>query len=712
MDEWAKLWYNLHEAYTALSVIAGFPEFGREMDMKDKIKVKGQLSGYLAWPLLLSLFVIAANVVIALVDDLAGWVMLFFTLIYLLVAAWICFYSRRRILGGLVEFSAEYAWIQKQLLTDMDLPYALADEEGRVIWMNRAFRGVMGLEKNSRKMLPAIFPEVTRADLATDDEAVAVHTSYGGFKFRLILRPMYVSGTEKEDKEALVGREKLLAVYLFDETEILRCRKEITDEKMVAGLIYLDNYEEALESVEEVRRSLLTALIDRKINKYIGSMDGVVKKLEKDKYFFTIKQKYMEQIQEERFSILEEVKGVNIGNEMAVTLSIGIGLNGESYSQNYEYARDAIDMALGRGGDQAVVKDAGRIQYYGGKAQQLEKATRVKARVKAHAMRELMETKDKLLIMGHKMSDIDSFGAAVGIYRIATALNKKAHIIINEVTTSVQPMMNRFLESPDYPEDMFLNGGQAAEHVDGSTMLVVVDVNRPSITDAPELLKMVKTIVVLDHHRQGSEVINNAVLSYVEPYASSACEMVAEVLQYIADGIKIRPAEADAMYAGIVIDTNNFTNQTGVRTFEAAAYLRRCGADVTRVRKMFRDDMVDYRAKASAVASAEVYRDAFSIGVCPADGLKSPTIVGAQAANELLEIKGIKASMVLTEYHDVVYVSARSIDEVNVQVMMEKLGGGGHRSIAGAQLSGVSIEEAKRRVKDVIDEMLQKGDIS
>ena len=253
---------------------------------------------------------------------------------------------------------------------------------------------------------------------------------------------------------------------------------------------------------------------------------------------------------------------------------------------------------------------------------------------------------------------------------------------------------------------------RSAELVDAATMLVVVDVNRPSITDAPALLRMVKSIVVLDHHRQSSEIIDNAVLSYVEPYASSACEMVAEVLQYIADNIRIRPAEADAMYAGIVIDTLNFTNQTGVRTFEAAAYLRRCGADITRVRKMFRENMAEYQAKADAVRRAEVYREAFAISVCPAEGLASPTIVGAQAANDLLEINGIKASVVLTEYNHVIYLSARSIDEVNVQVMMEILGGGGHRTVAGAQLEGVTIEQARAKVKDAIDEMRKKGEVS
>ena len=397
---------------------------------------------------------------------------------------------------------------------------------------------------------------------------------------------------------------------------------------------------------------------------------------------------------------------------MAVTLSIGLGMNGESYSQNYEYARTAIDMALGRGGDQAVVKDGERIQYYGGKAQQVEKTTRVKARVKAHALRELMETKDRLLIMGHRLTDIDSFGAAIGIYRIATALNKKANVILNEVTSSVRPMMDRFIDNPDYPEDIFLTGAQAAELVDGNTILVVVDVNRPSITDAPELLSLVRTVVVLDHHRQSSEIIENAVLSYVEPYASSACEMVAEILQYIADGIRIKSAEADAMYAGIVIDTNNFTNQTGVRTFEAAAFLRRNGADVVRVRKLFRDDLDDYKAKAEAVREAEIFEGCFAISICPSEGIESPTVVGAQAANELLDIAGIKASIVMTVYNGTIFLSARSIDEVNVQVMMEKLGGGGHRTIAGAQLKDITLEEARDRVKAVIKEMIEKGDVS
>ncbi len=682
--------------------------------MNEKTKIKGQLGLYLQWPLFLGILVILTNIAVAAFSAAAGLTMSIFTLLYFVTAVFLYAYKRKKLLADLIEFSADYAWVQKRLLSDLDLPYAMVDETGRLLWMNERFAELIKEEKGGNRTLLTLFPDITKEELSGIEESVSLHTSFRESKYRMDLKPVLMDSKEQASGILETGKQKnsLVAVYLFDETEVLKYRQEIDDQKMVAGLIYLDNYDEALESVEEVRRSLLMALINRKINKYISGMTGVVKELEKDKYFFAIKQHYIPELREQRFSILEEVKAVNIGNEMSVTLSIGLGMGGETYGQNYEFARMAIDMALGRGGDQAVIKSAEKIEYFGGKSQQQEKTTRVKARVKAHALRELMESKDRLLIMGHRLSDVDSFGAAIGIYRIATALNKKAHVVINEITSSVRPVMERFLNNQDYPDDLFLNGEQAAELVDANTILVVVDVNRPSITDAPQLLQMVKTIVVLDHHRQSSEIIDNAVLSYVEPYASSACEMVAEVLQYIADGIRVKPQEADAMYAGIVIDTNNFNNQAGVRTFEAAAYLRRNGADITRVRKLFRDDMVNYKARAQAVNQAEVFEEAFAISECPADGIENPTIVAAQAANELLEIKGIKASIVMSQYNGMIYLSARSIDEVNVQVMMERLGGGGHRAVAGAQLKEMNIEEAKEKLKEVIREMMEKGEVS
>ncbi len=396
---------------------------------------------------------------------------------------------------------------------------------------------------------------------------------------------------------------------------------------------------------------------------------------------------------------------------MAVTISIGVGFDGLTYSQNYEFARAAVDLALGRGGDQAVVKTNEQIKYYGGKSQQVEKNTRVKARVKAHALREIIMTKDRVLIMGHRMGDVDSFGSALGIYRIAKTLDRKAHIVLRDPTASVQIMTDMFENQEGY-EDMIVTPEQAMNLAGGSTVLVVVDVNKPSITECPELIKMCKSIVVLDHHRQGTETIENATLSYIEAYASSACEMVTEVLQYISDSIKVPADEADCLYAGMMVDTNNFMTKTGVRTFEAAAYLRRAGADVTRVRKLFRDDASEYMAKADTVSHAMVYQKYYAMSVNrPNDKITSPTVIGAQAANELLNIKGIKASFVFTDYQDQIHISARSIDEVNVQIIMERMGGGGHMNVAACQLDNTTVEDAMDRLKEVIDQMIEEGEI-
>ncbi|MDE5599232.1 MAG: DHH family phosphoesterase, partial [Lachnospiraceae bacterium] len=464
------------------------------------------------------------------------------------------------------------------------------------------------------------------------------------------------------------------------------------------------------ESVEEVRRSLLIALIDRKVNKYIAALDGICKKIEKDKYLIIMRKKAAVLLQENRFDLLEDVKTVNIGNEMAVTLSIGVGLSGLTYAQNYEFARNAIDLALGRGGDQAVVKMPENVMYYGGKSQQIEKSTRVKARVKAHALKEIISIKDEVYVMGHRLGDTDSFGAAVGIYRIAKTLGKQAHIVLNDITASMQPMVEMFRNNDDYEDDMIVNSSQALEMIGGNAVLVVVDVNKPSITECPDLLKRCNSIVVFDHHRQGSEIIENATLSYIEAYASSTCEMVSEILQYISDTLRIKSEEADCLYAGMIIDTNNFMTKTGVRTFEAAAFLRRNGADVTRVRKLFRDDAAEYKAKADAVSQAEIYRQSYAISICKGEHVQSPTIVGAQAANELLNIKGIKASFVMTAYNGAIYVSARSIDEVNVQLVMERMGGGGHMNIAGCQVQG-SVEDAIGMLKQTLDTMIEEREL-
>ena len=683
--------------------------------MKNSVKLKGRLKSYLQSSLYLGFLLIAVDVLIYMIDYRAGLILSGFIIFYIAIILSMMFYNKPIIMNELVSFATQYGQIQRRLLRDLELPHALLDDGGKIIWTNIAFEKMVHQDKGYRKSVTSLFPSITKDKLPgiNEEDEVEFDVEYDSGNY--IAKMKKISLKEMAENSDIIeakGYEGyLIALYLFDETALKIALKEVDNQSLAVMLIYLDNYDEALESVEEVRRSLLIALIDRKVNKYIAAMDGICRKLEKDKYFVIMRKEAAIQLQENRFDLLEEVKTVNIGNEMAVTISIGMGLDGLSYTQNYEFARNAVDIALGRGGDQAVVKMPENVAYYGGKSQQVEKSTRVKARVKAHALKEIIAVKDEIFVMGHRMGDADSFGAAVGIYRVAEVLNKKAHIVLNDVGAAIQPMVDTFLNNSGYEEDMIINNARALEMVGSNAVLVVVDVNKPSITECPELLKRCKSVVVLDHHRQGSEIIENATLSYIEAYASSACEMVSEILQYIGDNLKLRPEEADCMYSGIMIDTNNFMTKTGVRTFEAAAFLRRNGADVTRVRKLFRDDAAEYKAKADAVSQAEIYRKSYAISVCTADDVASPTVVGAQAANELLNIKGIKASFILTPYNGIIYISARSIDEVNVQVIMERMGGGGHMNVAGAQMENGTIEEGIVTIKRTLDAMIAEGEL-
>jgi len=680
--------------------------------MKRNVKLKGPLRMYVRWPLYLTALLIAANVGVYLMSSHAGLFMAVFVLVYAIIAGILYAHNKPIAYTELVTFATQYGQIQKNLLKELSIPYALLESDGKIIWMNKKFTEVTGKNAAYSRFIGTVFPELNRNVLpSTEDPSVFLELTYGESDFRVEMKRITMG--EALESSGLLNEmdfeECLIALYLFDITEINRYIRENQEQRMAAGLVYIDNYDEALENVEEVRTSLLVALIERKINKYFNAYDGIVRKLEKDRFFIVMQEKALTQIRENKFDLLQDIKTVNIGNEMAITLSISIGSGGASYMDCMEYARSAMDLALARGGDQAVVKAKDQITYYGGKTQQVEKNTRVKARVKAQAFREIVEAKDKVVVMGHKLPDADAFGAAVGIYRAVKTLNKKAYIVVNEVSTSVRPMLEAFEELNSGEPNIVIKSSQAREVVDRNTAVIVVDTNRPSYTECEDILSMTPTVVVFDHHRRGSEIISHAVLSYIEPNASSACEMVAEILQYFADNVRLKGGEADCIYAGIMIDTDNFVTKTGVRTFEAAAFLRRCGADVTRVRKMFRNDMSEYKARAEAVRHAEVYRG-FALSVCPGKGLVSPTIVGAQAANELLNIIGVRASIVLTEYNGRIYVSARSIDEVNVQIIMEKMGGGGHLNVAGAQLE-CSLEEAMGLVRETLDKMFEEGEL-
>ncbi|MBP5332434.1 MAG: DHH family phosphoesterase [Lachnospiraceae bacterium] len=685
--------------------------------MDRKKKLLPLLRSILMWPIGLMALLVFMNIYMYIIDVRAGVVATVFILIY--GGAFAVFYmvKRKRLISDLVTFAVNYGTIQRRLSSELELPYALIDREGSILWADKSFIWLVGEKVKTRQPITDFFPSLDESCIPDVNSDKEVYLDFGEKNFRVLLKDVAVEGLGSDsfwssEKHAPADSEegRLIAVYLYDETVINSLKREISDKETVVGLVYIDNYDEALDSVQEERRSFFAAMLGRRINKYFLNYEALIRQLEKDKYILVLQNRYLEELKETRFPILDELRSVNIGNEISATLCIGIGVNASGLNQSYEEARAAIDLALGRGGDQVVIRGGDMIEYFGGKSSSVEKNTRVKSRVKAQALREIMETKDRVLIMGHSVGDADSFGTAVGVYKIAASLNKEAHIVIGDSTGAYDVMLNRFKGNPEYP-NMIITPAEALEMCDNMTLVVVVDVNRPSHTECPELIERSRSVVVLDHHRQSGEAIENPALSYIEPSASSASEIITEIIQYIGTGVKLKQQDADAIFAGIMIDSNNFQAKTGIRTFEAAAFLRHSGADVVRIRKAFRTDMHEYMAKARAIADSEIFMDNYAFAECTPDGLDSPTVIGAQIANELMDVSNIKASFVFTNYNDTIYVSARSIDEVNVQVIMEKLGGGGHMSVAGVQFSDCTVPEAMDRVKEVLKNMIEKGEL-
>ena len=683
--------------------------------MKHRMRLRGNLKTYLRWPLFFGILLILMTIQLFSVSVRSGVIGIGYTILYLMIAGLINFSGRRKLKKDLIEFATNYGEMQMRMMKTLTVPFAILSEDGHMLWGNDEFVSVIVNKKAARRNIANIFEEITLDSLPDSDEVKVVHVRTEDKYYRVVMKLVESDNagegdTVKTDINQLMDNSRLISVFLYDETDIMELEQKREAENLVVGLLYIDNYDELIDSIDEIRQSLIMALIDRKINKYMQGIDAISKKLEKDKFLFMFKQSYLSEICSNRFAILEEIRDINLGNESSATISIGIGVGRDTFVERYDLARAAIDLALGRGGDQAVVKSIDQEKFYGGKSVQIERNTRVKARVKAHALKELIEGKERVVVMGHSIGDVDSFGASIGIYRIAKTLNRKANVVLNEVSQSVKPIRDRFY-TKEYEEDMIITGDEAKELVDENTVLVIVDVNRASYTECPELIEQAQAVVVIDHHRQAGDAIDKAVLFYIEPYASSASEMVAEISQYIGSGLKLKSAEAEAMYAGIMIDTNYFSNKTGVRTFEAMAYLRRNGADAVRIRKAFREDIDEYKIRAAAIQDTELYEGVFAIAESKSEGIESPTVFASKIANSLLDISNVKASFVLTKYRGKVYISARSIDEVNVQVMMERLGGGGHINMAGAQLENVEVEEAKNMIKQEIDSMIEEGEI-
>lgn len=678
--------------------------------MKQNKKVSTQIK----FSLWLSIIMVAAFLMVGFsvirIRPVFGYMTIAGAFVFLVLAVIHYEYFEKMASAELLAAGFEQGQVQKNLLKELPIPYVLTDDDGLIIWFNGSFAEMAG-EKTEKKNITQMFASLYKKVFPKPGVTKEFCITSDGKKYRVECKSIRMSEEDGSGEETVSDDNVLLAFYFFDETQLMEYREESQSKRMVAGLIYIDNYEEVLENMEEVRQSLLLALVERKVIRYMQGLDAIVKKFEKDKFLFVFEEKNLQKLMESKFSLLDEVRMINIGNELSMTLSISVGVNAPTYVDTYESARIAMDLALGRGGDQAVVKDGDSISYYGGKTQKVEKSTRVKARVKAHALREIIMTHDKIFIMGHKLPDADAVGAALGLYRLAKTFDKTTYIVMDKDCAAIRPIIEGILADSGTEEFPFISNEQALSLKDASSMLIIVDVNRPGMTECPDLIKQIQTIVVLDHHRQSNDTIKKAVVSYVEPYASSSCEMVAEILQYIPDKPKLRSMEADALYSGILVDTDNFVVKAGVRTFEAAAYLRRAGADVTRVRKMFREDMDSCKIRSDIINRAEVYYDEFAISTFDGREVDGATVIGAKAANALLDVQGIRGSFVVTQLAGCIYISARSIDDLNVQIIMEKFGGGGHLTVAAAQLTDRTMGEAVNDLKNLLASMRQEGDI-
>ena len=499
--------------------------------------------------------------------------------------------------------------------------------------------------------------------------------------------------------------EYMMILYFIDETEKVKLKQENEDKKICVGIIMIDNYEEVTQRVDAEQKTQLMAKVESTIYDWVNETNGILVKADRDTYVYVFEQKNLEKIKEEKFAILDSIKNLVRKDKIQLTLSIAISNEGDTERDVYKSASAAMDVILGRGGDQAVIRQNGKYLFFGGKVEEVEKRTKVKARIVAHALEELIKENDKIMIMGHTNPDIDAIGSALGIYRIAKTLEKEAKIVANVETPSIKDLYESI---KDQYQEVFISSETALAQVDSGTLIIVVDTHKKTYVESPELLTKTNKIVIIDHHRRSADFIDNSILTFQEVYASSAAELVTEIIQYTQNEVELSEVEAEALYAGIMMDTKNFTFKTGVRTFEAAAYLRRCGVDIIKVKKWFQSDLESYNTISEIVRKAEIVRDSIGISIYDVQE-KETSLICAKAADELLTIGNITASFVLGLMEDgKVCISGRSIGDVNVQMILEKLGGGGHITLAGAQLENVPIDEAKQELISKINEYFEE----
>ena len=625
-------------------------------------------------------------------------------LIFMAVVAYSYYANNRRkseISETLQDLTLSVDTAAKSSLINSPFPLIIMESNGNVIWRSAKFISEFeGFDINQylTNLIDDIKSDIEETEKDdTKEKQISRHIELNDKHYEVLGKFVHSRKYDKKHDD-----KYMMMLYFIDETEIVKLKEEYKDSKSCVTIIMIDNYEETMQQLESEEKPQVTAEIDKCIYEWTDKSNGVLIKSDRDRYVYLFEQRYFEKVKQDKFSILDKVKDIETKENVQITLSIAISNDGMTDKEKYKSAQAAMDIVLGRGGDQAVIRENEIYKFYGGRAQEVEKRTKVKARVVAHALENLIKDASKVMVMGHTNPDIDSMGSSMGIYRLAKSLGKKAYIIDSSETNTLQSFKNDLAKESEY-EDILITKEVAEENIDKETLVVVVDTHKTTYVEAPELLKRTDKIVIIDHHRRSADYIENATLTFQEVYASSAAELVTELLQYAEVHVDLKTIEAESLYAGIMMDTKNFTFKTGVRTFEAAAYLRRCGVNIIRVKKWFQSNLDTFNKIAGIVKKAEIVNETIAIATYEKKD-KDASLICAKAADELLTISDITASFVMGKVGNKICISGRSIGDINVQIILEKLGGGGHITLAGAQVEGMTMEETKQELINRINE--------
>ena len=645
------------------------------------------------------ILIIGITSIILLFYNLYIGCLFFFGFIYIVFHNWRIANFRKREWNRYIEnLSLDMDETTKKAIMNLPIPLCILEFDGNISWYNNKFYEMTESSDLLGENIDNIIKNLDLRKVLNENKEMYTDVTYKDRQYTVVYNVI----KNQQNKQV----KYLMMLYWLDKTDYLALNQKYEDEKNSIMLIQVDGYDEVLKSTSEDKRSLISIELEKILSDFETSINAAVKRTAKDKYIVITNKKGLSKLQDSKFAVLDVVRDIDYGNTLPVTISIGVGRGGDSIYENLQLANGALDLALGRGGDQAIIKTKDKFEFYGGKSKAIEKTTKVKSRLIGHALKEIISESKMVYIMGHKYPDLDAMGAAVGIYDICKSLGKETYIVLDEINESIDEFINR-LNKKEYYQDLFINKEGAIKNCTKDTLVVVVDTHRPSFTECEELLTLTKKVAVIDHHRKGVEFIQDTVLSFHEIYVSSTCEMVTEIVQYLEDDVKINKLTAEGLLAGICLDTKFFAFKTGVRTFEASSYLKKAGADTTEVKKLFRTDVKDFKTKAEIIGNTQIIENKICISYTKTK-IENINVVIAQAADELLNVKKIEASFILGEKNGTIFISARSLGKINVHVLMEKLGGGGHIDIAGAQLEGVSIEEAYKKVYDIIQEYLRE----